>query len=578
MFTAIGGTNVLSYRKFHVVLPTRGLVNIHGVVTDRPWTQSNGAGKSAIITIICWVLFGKHDRGNADAIVNNTAKRGCMAWVEFHTSSGQHLVRITRYRKHPTHKNQVIIVVDDVEQATDDSQTLICQLLGYDEEVFRRGSIFDSKSSFSQLKDAEAKDFLDRVLATNYDYYLVKAKVAVTHLESDIFTLQHVVLSHGPMVAQLQASLVPLQTASQQWETAAEAKFNAARLQEEQLRVELHPYLPYLAVAGNQAEMRAWQQATTSVAQIRATLTHSQNTVARLQSAISPGSSVCPTCGQAVAPKDMSPLVAQIQAEQQHYASAQQQLHSAEVAVEQAKMALTAKQQEEDWRQHGLALQARLLAAERAKHEVQNPVNPYTAQIQRTTADAETAQSAINHAEEQARLLKGKLPWYKVVADMFDKRGLKAFLVDLVVPFINRQLATYLSYLSDREIEAKLELKNDKVNVAVTKLDGGEGYASLSQGQKARLDTAFILALHDFLEQIKPTRLLILDEVFDQLDTAGIERVATILQKKAADNLILVISHNPHLTNYAETNIRVVMRNNTSTIDDDIPANGEAQE
>jgi DNA repair exonuclease SbcCD ATPase subunit len=138
---------------------------------------------------------------------------------------------------------------------------------------------------------------------------------------------------------------------------------------------------------------------------------------------------------------------------------------------------------------------------------------------------------------------------------VFGPAGVRAHILDTVTPFLNDRTAEYLSILSDGNINAiwttlvrnKSGELREKFTIEVTNDKGGESFAALSGGEKRKVRLATVLALQDLVatRATKPIDLWIGDEIDDALDTAGLERLMTILERRARDRgTVLVISHN----------------------------------
>jgi DNA repair exonuclease SbcCD ATPase subunit len=140
------------------------------------------------------------------------------------------------------------------------------------------------------------------------------------------------------------------------------------------------------------------------------------------------------------------------------------------------------------------------------------------------------------------------------VVKVFSPSGVRAYLLDEVTPFLNDQTAKYLGILSDGNISAKWttltksakgDLK-EKFSIEVTTVTGGESFRSISGGEKRKVRLACALALQDLVARraTKPIELLILDEIDNALDNAGLERLMTLLEEKAREKgSIFLISH-----------------------------------
>lgn len=143
----------------------------------------------------------------------------------------------------------------------------------------------------------------------------------------------------------------------------------------------------------------------------------------------------------------------------------------------------------------------------------------------------------------------------KAACEVLSQKGVRGIILDTVTPFLNAKTSEYLTALSDGRITAEWvtmreNSKGDMVesfSIEVTKHGGGKTFAALSGGEKRKVRIACALALQDYVatRANKPVDLFIGDEIDDALDTAGLERLMGILQKKAREKgTVLLISHN----------------------------------
>lgn len=127
-------------------LNDKGLILIQGENLDDTSQNSNGAGKSSIADALCWALYGETARGETgDSIINRTAKKGTEVVVELSDDTGD-TYRISRYRKHKTHKNMLRVEVatgllgagwKDLTKGTDKlTQEVVNQVIGCTHDVF----------------------------------------------------------------------------------------------------------------------------------------------------------------------------------------------------------------------------------------------------------------------------------------------------------------------------------------------------------------------------------------------------------------------------------------------------------
>lgn len=159
---------------------------------------------------------------------------------------------------------------------------------------------------------------------------------------------------------------------------------------------------------------------------------------------------------------------------------------------------------------------------------------------------------------------------------VFGPAGVRAHILDTVTPYLNDRTQEYLGALSDGNIHAtwatlsktaKGDLK-EKFNIEVSNDHGAESFAGLSGGEKRKVRLATAMALQDMVagRATKPINILMCDEIDDAVDEAGLERLMTVLEKKARERgTVLIISHNG-LADWCDQIITVTKKDGLSTL------------
>ena len=159
--------------KVELDLDNKGLVLIVGDNRDDSSAISNGAGKSTIGDAIFWCLYGVTARGESgDAVVNNIVGKDCL--VEVIIQDDAHTYSITRYRKHKTHKNS--LVVNNLSNSTcltkgtdKLTQELVTKIIGCSVDVFK-SAIYAAQDSIPNLPgmtDKNLKEIVEEAAGIN---------------------------------------------------------------------------------------------------------------------------------------------------------------------------------------------------------------------------------------------------------------------------------------------------------------------------------------------------------------------------------------------------------------------------
>ncbi len=140
----------------------------------------------------------------------------------------------------------------------------------------------------------------------------------------------------------------------------------------------------------------------------------------------------------------------------------------------------------------------------------------------------------------------------------YSNAGVKSFLFDSILPFLNRQAQKYADILSGGTLRVNFNTQTanksgevkDKFSVEVVNTKGSEAYKGNSSGERARADIAISWALADLAgtRAQKPVQFRALDEPFEHLDEEGVEGVFKLLKHAQEEHgTILCITHNEAL-------------------------------
>jgi len=161
--------------------------------------------------------------------------------------------------------------------------------------------------------------------------------------------------------------------------------------------------------------------------------------------------------------------------------------------------------------------------------------------------------------------------------DGFSNKGIKADIIDSVIPYLNERVGRYADILTDGEIEVSFEnvkrLKSgelrDALEISCGRRSGGTTYKGISEGEKKRVDLCQALALRDLVASrgSQSLEFMFLDECFEALDSIGVDRVVTLLEelhKKC--KCIYVSTHISELKGNFDDSITVINEKGISSI------------
>jgi DNA repair exonuclease SbcCD ATPase subunit len=150
--------------------------------------------------------------------------------------------------------------------------------------------------------------------------------------------------------------------------------------------------------------------------------------------------------------------------------------------------------------------------------------------------------------EKQEEIIKQKndeLYYYNFLLKIFSNKeyGVKKFIVSKMIDLFNENINKYIPLFFDRDIRVEFD-KN--LSETITENKEEVSFNSFSSGEKTLLDVAVAFSLFMLVKTFfsSDVRFLVFDEILDRnLDENGINAILNIINEKAKNNSIVVISH-----------------------------------
>lgn len=206
------GENFLSFPSLSYEFETAGLTLVEGFDEDRG--VATGAGKSSLLDLSCYALFGKTSKDlKADEVVNRKAGKDCVVEVVLEADGEESIVR--RYRKHSEFENDLSMILPSGEELRGkdnrETQKLIEQELGFNYELFLRATYFTqfgAVDDFFRSSDTDKKKLFSEISDTKiYDELDVKIREKIKSLKGDVNDLD---LIYARTDAKLQSKIVDI--------------------------------------------------------------------------------------------------------------------------------------------------------------------------------------------------------------------------------------------------------------------------------------------------------------------------------------------------------------------------------
>ena len=613
-----------------IELDNQGLVLIAGDNEDTSSLLSNGSGKSSCLEAIIYALFGSLSSGlQGDDVVNNHINKNME--VDLSIDLGNNNVfTIKRYRKHSEYKNKVILFLNGDEvtkKSAKDNNDYIQTVLGITKDTFLNSIIFGlgDKVKFTEATDAQKKQLLEDIANISlYKEAQVKAKEHLATCNSDLAKCNqdlNTALDRVSFLKEIDKNNQDHYKALKDRDTSIRA-----HIQELESKLDSLPKVTKEQVQGASERYTEENKKKSSVVfprqaqldKINKLLNSSsiklQDIKSKLDIAtknlvekkkqydglVSGSVDHCYYCGQLLnkehRDKELNRLSTEIntglveckellgrKTKGEKYvgdltkASSLLNVEYKKFLSEQDKASSALSKYYSDYVNLNTAYSER----SKVEYEIQGLKSTlgnaielpelHTEEINNKNKEIDTLGDSFKS------LVSEKERWEDAVA-VYSNQGVISNVLDFVMPFLNTQANKYLSILSGNTISVNISTQtktkggsySDKLSISVDNTIGGEDYQLNSKGEKKRIDLSIALALQDYVMSTGAsmgTNFVAYDEVFDGLDSVGIQQVMSLLSGRVKDiSSIFVISHDNQLKDLFENVLSVKKKNGMSEL------------
>ena len=565
----------------------------------------NGHGKSSIALILEEALFNKNSKGikKADILNRYVKEKSYSIDLTFEQDGNTYEVKTVRG------STQTVTLMKNGDNISAHTATgtfkILESILGIDHKTFAQ-LVYQSSSSsleFLTATDTNRKKFLIDLLDLNRyveAFEIFKAigkevEASVTVLDSKVKTTQAWLDKHlKESLEQMSLEGYPVYEDSPEAETinlsaqlakidSINKKINKNELLKKQLDAisleDLTKHVDEEDISSEIAEVGAFQKTIKDASVF-------------ITSNIKKVMDTCPTCGH---PIDSSKLKELITEQENLKKSAEEAIKRIESIVlvkksknAEAKRLATTKEtweslhnsidptlQTDVLNPDELSSKLKVLEKEirRRKQELEElekynqKASANNARVQLITSQMDEMKSSIGVYSLELNELTDKLSLIQILQKTFSTSGLIAYKIECMVKDLEDLTNEYLAELSSGRFQLSFKVTaSDKLNVIISDNGRDIDILALSGGERARVNTATLLAIRKLMQSLSSTRinLLILDETIDSLDIEGKEKLIEVLLNEEHLNTILV-SHG--YTHPLLEKITVVKENNISRLE-----------
>lgn len=203
--------------------------------------------------------------------------------------------------------------------------------------------------------------------------------------------------------------------------------------------------------------------------------------------------------------------------------------------------------------------------------------NPYEFLVEKVKSSIKKKKKKIKDIEDAVTALEKEVEYYTFWKEGFSRGGIRSYLLDKIIPFLTERANHYLAILTDGGIQVKFNARKqlangewrENFNVEVLNANAADTYEGNSGGEKRRIDLAISLAINDFIASRSGKRfnILLLDEVFENIDETGVYYVVKVLEELAKNrSSVFVITHHDSLASYFSETIKLSRKDGVSYI------------
>lgn len=510
----------------------------------------NGCGKSTILDALCFALYKRPFRKiQLGMLVNTINNKQCVVEVEFTIAGHRYLVR--RGLKPAIFEVYRDGEMQNKDAATGDYQEQLERILGLSYENFKQIIILGNASytPFMQLRTPERRAFVEHLLdLLVFSQMNLVLKERVKDNKKQLTEAEFSLRSLATQIEMLDGFLAKLEKSRQEEEKDIQEQLETIRAEIEagaQAVAELqreHNEKADIAAAYDEALERRQTferqriQLESKLILVRSTLESARQ-----------DDGLCRECRQPFPEERRREYETELEAK---IARLEEGLIKIDHRIEQAK-ARTAELRtaHQEAQRLSIALAERKAQLRGRQEQAERLTKVNTRQKDDIAAQVKKREdlltSSINATQDRAALIVQK-QYLNIAGDLLEDSGVKASIIRLYIPMINRlvnqYLATldfYVSFTLDEHFEETFKARHrDKMN-----------YYSFSEGEKKRLDLALLFCFREVarLKNSTASNILFLDEVLDSsLDQIGMDNFLRLLGSSTSTNNVFVISHRGH--------------------------------
>jgi len=161
-----------------------------------------------------------------------------------------------------------------------------------------------------------------------------------------------------------------------------------------------------------------------------------------------------------------------------------------------------------------------------------------------------------------------KLRLYKIYLELFGKKGITKMIMRSMTPVINSELQRLLIDSAEFKLEVRISEKDEVEFWMIDNNTGIEKLMSSGSGYERSIASLALRAVLSKVCSLPKPNIVVFDEVFGKISNENLEMVSQFFQKiKEYFEKIFVITHNPLVSQWADSVVKINKDNNVSKVE-----------
>ena len=606
--------NFLSFGDSEIMLDEGGYILVRGENNNvDDLATSNGSGKSSIWEAISWAITGQTIRGTKN-VVNMNSEGGTFVELEFNIDNNNY--RILRSKDHKEYKTNLKVYINGEDKSgkgiRDTEQLLLEYLPDLTSSLIGSVIILGQglPQRFSNNTPSGRKEVLEKLSKSDFMIADLKDRISnrkktlsdklrtiednILKLSTEKSVIEKLILEDKNKLSTMSTSesLIKEKTNLESSLTALEDKYNQLHIEVNQQTEEVNKcneellklnneYSEKISTISQHEDYIKYNTLSANLINAQAELNSLKAEITRLDAI----TDTCPTCGQkllGVSKPDTTGLKTKYNTLLTEIEQIKEDKNNAEKSYQEYQNKIKAE------------YNSSIASKKQTISELNNILNNLKVELSNKQKEIETvknsiliAEKNIQHYAEQINELNNRIIYNETeLVDFGEKiqyninmkentdkklsivnkmntiitRDFRGYLLQNSIEFINNKAKEYSKEVFDTD---KLDFQLDGNSISIS-YDGKE-YENLSGGEKQKIDLIVQLSLRDMLcKHLNfSSNILVLDELFDNLDSIGCQRVLNLIATKLNDvESIFIVTHHSDIAIPVDRELVVIKDSN----------------